>query len=75
MKRRTFTGLVSVVARCDDCGWTCTGRNAMGLAAQHCDRHAHTVRCEQTIGVTYAPVGTSRERRERQGRLFHKRGG
>jgi hypothetical protein len=41
-------------AWCEDCRFEQDERNAMGLAAQHADRHPdHEVHAEQTIGVTY----------------------
>jgi hypothetical protein len=50
--RNKFTGLLGVSAECD-CGWTLESRNATGVAAQHAMRTGHTVRVEQTIGITF----------------------
>jgi hypothetical protein len=55
-RRVTYSGLLDVHAECQDCGWTALTRNALGLAAQHSDRHGHFVRIEQTTGVSYGPA-------------------
>ena len=41
-------------AICDDCGWECFAKNALGIAAQHHDRTGHTVIVETQGSVTYA---------------------
>lgn len=54
MRRNTFTGLLAAWAKCRDCRFETNARNALGLAAQHADRHpSHEVHVEQTVGVTY----------------------
>ena len=47
------SGLLAASAECLDCEWDAEGRNAVGLAAQHHDRHGHTVRATQSIGIRY----------------------
>lgn len=50
----TYTGMLDAHAWCEDCRFEQDERNAVGLAAQHADRHPdHEVHAEQTIGVTY----------------------
>jgi hypothetical protein len=39
----TNTWLLDVRADCDDCDWNVSGKNAMGLAAQHAEREGHEV--------------------------------
>lgn len=57
MSRCTYTGILGVTAECHDCGWVAESKNALGLAAQHSDRHGHYVSVEQTLGVSYFPDG------------------
>lgn len=59
--RARISGIVEAGAECRDCGWSCSARNAMGLAAQHCDRTGHVVGCHQIIHTTYGPSGSSME--------------
>jgi tryptophanase len=41
-------------ARCTVCDWECSSKNALGVAAQHCDKHGHEVfvDIERTVGFT-----------------------
>jgi hypothetical protein len=51
-----YSGLLDAMAECRQpgCPWPDqTGRNAVGLAAQHAARTGHEVHAEQTIGVTW----------------------
>jgi hypothetical protein len=59
MRRSTHTGLVHAQAKCDDCPWEAGSRNALGLAAQHADRHPdHTVTAEIGRIVIYNRKGS-----------------
>lgn len=58
MARRLTYRFCDYSAKCDDCGWTATSRNALGLAAQHSDRHQHTVHTQTFGGVTFTPEGS-----------------
>lgn len=49
------TGVLGVVAWCDDCDFNQTSKNALPLAAIHVDINPdHTAHVEQTIGITYS---------------------
>lgn len=39
---------------CEDCGWELSGKNGLGLAAQHHDKYGHTVHVQIVGSVTYA---------------------
>lgn len=43
MRRRNTWTYWTYNAKCQDCGWAVSGRNGLGLAAQHYDRTGHTV--------------------------------
>ena len=45
--------MLGVIAECQTCGWVAESRNAMGLGAQHAERHGHHVAVEQTISVGF----------------------
>lgn len=48
------SGVLDAQAECADCPWTSTQyKNALATAARHAQTYGHTVRVEQTIGVTY----------------------
>lgn len=53
-RKNTYTGILGCEARCEDCEWETSARNALGNAARHADAHPdHTVHAEQTLGITY----------------------
>ena len=49
-----FTGLMGVMADCDDCGWHSEYRNALGNAKRHHNATGHTVHIEEHITICYA---------------------
>ncbi len=52
--RKKNTGIIGCIAHCRDCEWKQEGyRNALALAARHCDFTKHTVDVEQTLHVEY----------------------
>jgi hypothetical protein len=53
LRKTRHSGVLGAYAECEDCGATNHNANALGWAAQHCDKTGHTVRAEQTVGVTY----------------------
>lgn len=55
LRKSRRSGVLGAQAERDDCGATNFARNALAWAAQHCDKTGHTVRAEQTLGVTYNP--------------------
>jgi hypothetical protein len=59
--RARKSGVVEAMAECGTCNWKAESRNAVGLAAQHCDRTGHIVSCHQIIVTTYGPTGTPPE--------------
>lgn len=59
--RARRSGIVEAMAECGGCGWSAQSRNAVGLAAQHCDRTGHIVSCHQILVTTYGPHGTPPE--------------
>jgi hypothetical protein len=53
-RRSKVSRITGAVAHCDDCPFRITTRNAVGLAAQHADRHpTHTVHAEQTLQMIF----------------------
>jgi len=40
-------------AKCRDCGWQSSGKNALGIAAQHHDRTGHSVDIDVSGCVAY----------------------
>ena len=50
---RFYSQFRDVRAECLTCGWTCTAKNAQGLAAQHHDRTQHRVTVEINQNITY----------------------
>ena len=54
MKSVTFSGCVSALAICRDCGWEYENhRNALALAKKHHNKTGHTVHIELVNSVTY----------------------
>lgn len=56
-KRFHWTTKPDYDAECMDCGWRCSGRNALGTAARHHDSTKHNVR----VGVETAVYYCTRE--------------
>lgn len=54
-KRRTKVTKPHCEAECLDCDWTLVSANALGVAAQHTDRHGHETRVEVTRVIRYVP--------------------
>lgn len=53
MKRRTFTTVGGVLARCLGCQWESRAKNAQANAARHHDAKGHTVEVSTELHVTY----------------------
>lgn len=52
--KNKYSGVLDAQAACDDCEWSSyTRTNALANGSLHARRTGHTVRAEQTIGVTY----------------------
>lgn len=52
-KNVILRGRNDYTVRCQDCGWEYNGINGVGLAAQHCDRHGHTVHVDSYGSITF----------------------
>ena len=55
------SGLVDVLAECQDCDAVFDARNAQGVAAQHARRYGHTVIGHITYGFHYGLAQDSQE--------------
>lgn len=64
MTRNYWTTINQYVAHCQDCGWECEARNALGLAAQHHDKTKHTVHVDLYKTIVYETKEREKVREE-----------
>jgi len=61
--RNHWTTRPDYAAECQDCPWTCHGKQALGTAARHHDSTLHTVRVGVESAVYYETYERERKRR------------
>lgn len=65
MARNTW-GWIHYDARCRECGFEVSGKNALGLAAQHHDRTGHSIDVESIGNISYLSDADNKAAQDRK---------